>query len=60
MLMAMAVDHRLGGGEHGRRNLGTRGRGRGGVREGNYRPKKKKKEKAEKKNRFDRFGIPFT
>lgn len=58
MLMAMAVDHRLGGGEHGRRNLGTRGRG--GVREGNYRPKKKKKEKAEKKNRFDRFGIPFT
>lgn len=34
-------------------------RRRGRVHEGNYRSKKKE-EKAEKKNRFDRFGIPFT
>jgi len=48
--MAMAVDHRLGVGG-GRRSAGQRGRGK---------PKKKKEEEAEKKNRFDRFGLPFT
>lgn len=57
MPMAMAVDHRLGGGRRGA------GRLRDGDEE-NQRSKKKEEEKvaeeAERKNRFDRFGFPFT
>lgn len=63
MPAAMAVDHQLGEGD----SMKCAGRRRRGGYEGNQRPKKRNKmkrkkkiEEAGKKNRFDRYGFPFT